>query len=63
MAATITMLGLVVAMALTIVAPLPAEAQPAGNARRVGVLSGGSSGVPAVEAFRHGLHELGWVEG
>ncbi len=46
-------------------APLAAEAQPAGKVPRIGFLSATS---PAdrphlLDAFRHRLRELGWVEG
>ena len=46
-------------------APLPAEAQQAGGVHRMGFLTSGSTtaSVRAVEAFRQGLRELGWVEG
>ena len=46
-------------------APLAAEAQPAGRTPRVGVLYGGSPSVAnrCDEGFRHGLAELGYVEG
>jgi putative ABC transport system substrate-binding protein len=54
-------------MTLTILAaPLAAEAQPAGNMRRIGVLSAASSvspPSPQYEAFRQGLRALGYVEG
>ena len=48
-----------------LVAPLAAEAQPAGKVHRIGVLSTRSStAAPHLdEAFRQGLRELGWVEG
>ena len=50
-----------------LVAPLAAEAQPAGKMPRVGYLSPGSSSDPGrqrrFEAFRQGLRELGYVEG
>ena len=46
-------------------APLSAEAQPAGEVRRVGHLSNSSptSSARFVDEFRQGLRELGWVEG
>jgi putative ABC transport system substrate-binding protein len=47
-------------------APLAAEAQQAGKVYRIGLLSPGSASTwaqPAVQAFRRGLGELGWVEG
>jgi putative ABC transport system substrate-binding protein len=42
-----------------------AEAQPAGKVYRIGFLAPGSAtgNLPAFEAFREGLRELGWVEG
>lgn len=43
--------------------PLDAHAQPTTKVHRLGVLSGTFAGSPAVEAFRQGLHELGYVEG
>jgi putative tryptophan/tyrosine transport system substrate-binding protein len=53
--------------AVLVVAPLAAEAQPAGKVPRVGYLSSGSSSDPArqrrFEAFRQGLLDLGYVEG
>jgi putative tryptophan/tyrosine transport system substrate-binding protein len=49
----------------TLAAPLAVEAQPAGNVYRVGYLSAGSIAATPhnLEAFRQGLHELGWIEG
>ena len=46
-------------------APLAALAQSAGKVYRIGYLSSGSatSNPRVIEAFRQGLHELGWVEG
>ena len=47
-------------------APLAAGAQPAGKVFRIGYLASVgsfSARSPAVEAFRQGLRELGWVEG
>jgi putative ABC transport system substrate-binding protein len=46
-------------------APLSAGAQPAGQDRRVGYLTGGSpaSNRTFFAAFRQGLGELGWGEG
>ena len=44
-------------------APLAAEAQLVAKAPRIGFLSGGSPGNTLVlDAFRQGLHELGWGE-
>lgn len=47
-------------------APLPAEARPAEQVRCIGYLAGGrggGSGQYLLDAFQHGLRELGWVEG
>jgi putative tryptophan/tyrosine transport system substrate-binding protein len=46
-------------------APLAAEGQQAGRVYRIGYFGGGppASAPPFLEAFRHGLQELGWVEG
>jgi putative ABC transport system substrate-binding protein len=46
-------------------APLAAEAQWAGKVYRIGYLGNGSptQSAPALDAFRQGLRELGWVEG
>jgi putative ABC transport system substrate-binding protein len=45
-------------------APLAAEAPPSAKVARIGYLSvGGGAGSPLTEAFRQGLHELGYVEG
>jgi putative tryptophan/tyrosine transport system substrate-binding protein len=51
--------------AVLLAAPLAAEAQQAGKVWRIGLLSSASSsaGVARLEAFRHGLHELGYREG
>jgi putative ABC transport system substrate-binding protein len=38
-------------------------AQPAGKVHRVGLLLSGPATSPSVDAFKQGLHELGWVEG
>src|SRR5713226_6342713 len=46
-----------------LVAPLCADAQPPATVPRIGYLSAGSPASPSVEAFRQGLHALGWVEG
>jgi putative ABC transport system substrate-binding protein len=58
------LIGLVVILALSLIlAPLAAEAQPAGKIARIGILRAGSPPDPYVEAFRQGLRELGYVEG
>ena len=48
-----------------IMAPLVGEGQQPRNAPRIGVLVGGSASSDSarIEAFRRGLHELGYVEG
>ena len=57
------LIGLVVATILTF-APLAAEGQQPGKMYRIGVLTlSMASSTPAVEAFRHGLREHGYVEG
>ena len=50
--------------AALLVAPLAAQAQPAGKVPRIGFLFSGASG-PAreVDAFRQGLRDLGYIEG
>jgi putative tryptophan/tyrosine transport system substrate-binding protein len=40
--------------------PVVASAQPAGTVYRVGRLAGGTE-APTLEAFRHGLRDLGWI--
>jgi hypothetical protein len=60
--------GCIVPLILSLlVAPLTVEAQPTKTVPRVGYLSPGSSADPVrlrrFEAFRHGLRELGYVEG
>ena len=47
----------------TLAAPLAAGAQQAGRIPRIGILRPGSPPDPLVEAFRQGLHELGYAEG
>ncbi len=57
-------LALVVALALSVVvAPLAANAQQPARIPRIGILRSGSPPDPFVEAFKQGLHELGYVEG
>ena len=56
-------IGLIVALALGIlVAPLAADAQPAGKVYRIGYL-GMFPAPPGREAFLQGLRDLGWIEG
>jgi putative ABC transport system substrate-binding protein len=59
------LIGLAFFVALSLLAPLDVQAQPAGKVYRIGYLSAGSiSANPHnLEAFRQGLHELGWIEG
>jgi putative tryptophan/tyrosine transport system substrate-binding protein len=55
---------LIVALALcSLAAALAANAQQAGKIPRIGILRPGSPPDPLVEAFRQGLHELGFAEG
>ena len=59
-------LGLMLTFALgLLVAPLTAEAQQPTNVPRLGLLIPGSASgfAPRIEAFRHGLRDLGYVEG
>jgi putative tryptophan/tyrosine transport system substrate-binding protein len=58
-------IGLIVAFALSLlVTPLAAAVRPPPKVARIGVLTPGSPGPsPSLEAFRRGLHELGYVEG
>ena len=60
--------GLLVTLALSLlVAPLTVDAQPREKVPRVGYLNPGSASDPLrqgrLEAFRHGLRELGYVDG
>lgn len=57
-------IGLIAILALSLLSvPLTAHAPPP-KVTRLGVLSPGSSSPShPLEAFRHGLHELGYVEG
>ena len=50
-------------LALGLMTPLAAHAQPSAQVPRIGVLLFSGPDAPAVEAFRHGLREHGWVEG
>ena len=56
--------GFIVGAAAVLVAPLAAAQQP-NQVPRIGLLSGSSPSSVAsrIEAFRQGLHELGYVEG
>ena len=58
--------GLTLALALGVLAgPLGADAQPPGKVHRIGFLGAASPTAVshALEAFRQGLRDLGWVEG
>jgi putative tryptophan/tyrosine transport system substrate-binding protein len=57
-------LGLLVILGL-LVAPLAAKAQPPTHVHRIGLLipSSFSAAASRIEAFRHGLRDLGYVEG
>jgi putative ABC transport system substrate-binding protein len=61
------LIGLVVLAVSLVLTPPAAEAQQPANVYRVGRLSGGSSDDPlnkkSFDAFRQGLHDLGWIEG
>jgi putative tryptophan/tyrosine transport system substrate-binding protein len=58
-------IGLIAIVALALlVAPLAAEAQQQGKVPRIGILTPASeASTPLWEAFRHGLRDLGYVEG
>jgi putative tryptophan/tyrosine transport system substrate-binding protein len=60
-----TALALPLTLVLSLlVAPLAARAQPAGKMHRIGWLSAGAPHADLeIEAFRQGLHALGYVEG
>jgi putative tryptophan/tyrosine transport system substrate-binding protein len=60
------LIGLAVVITLSLaLAPLVAEAQQAGKVYRIGVLEvvGAESNAENLDAFRHGLRALGYVEG
>jgi len=59
------MIGLAVVLAVSLAAPLAADAQQAGKAPRIGFLSltSRSDRPPLLDAFRQRLRELGWLEG
>jgi putative tryptophan/tyrosine transport system substrate-binding protein len=60
---TILRTVLVAALALTLLAPLTAEAQQAGKVYRIGFLRAGEPPKHWIEEFRQGLREVGYVEG
>ena len=55
-------LAIVTLLLYPLLAPLGADAQPAGKPFRIGVLQPGIS-VPFFDAFKQGMRELGYVEG
>src|SRR5262245_14711792 len=57
-------IGLAVVLAVTVTAPLVAGAQQAAKVARIGYLIPSLGGPPRLrEAFRQGMHDLGYVEG
>jgi putative tryptophan/tyrosine transport system substrate-binding protein len=59
-------LGVILILALGVLGlPLASDAQPPGQVPRIGYLAAdmGSLNAPRLEAFRHGLRDLGYVEG
>jgi ABC-type uncharacterized transport system substrate-binding protein len=63
-AARATTVGVLVALAVTIVVPLAADAQPSPKVPRIGFLAPLSlAGDPRLPAFLQGLRELGYEEG
>jgi putative ABC transport system substrate-binding protein len=60
-----TTIGLILTLALGMLVPPLAAAQPTGKVVRIGYLSGVSSSGPPPQfvALRQGLRELGWLEG
>jgi putative ABC transport system substrate-binding protein len=60
-----TVVGIVTLMLSLLTAPLASQAQPATHVPRLGLLMPGSASGYAsrLEAFRHGLRDLGYVEG
>jgi putative ABC transport system substrate-binding protein len=57
------LISLIIVAASLVLAPLSAEAQSAGNARRIGYLGPPPSSGGLFEAFHQGLRELGYIEG
>ena len=59
-------IGIISTLAIGLLAgPLPVEAQQAGKVYRIGFLGSSSptASAPNIDAFRGGLHELGYIEG
>ena len=59
------LIGLAVILAVSVLSPLAAGAQQPGKVPRIGFLGATSAFIEKsrIEAFRQGLHELGYVEG
>src|SRR5215510_15091643 len=59
-----TTVGLIIALALfPLLMPCAAKAQQLGKVPRIGIFQTSESRAPIWEAFRHGLRDLGYVEG
>src|SRR2546428_7400108 len=59
-----TLGGLMIALALfPLFMPCAAQAQSTGKVPRLGIFQTAESPAPVWEAFRHGLRDLGYVEG
>jgi putative ABC transport system substrate-binding protein len=59
---SVAVLSGILAVAL-LAAPLPSPGQQPGKVYRIGVLSPGDSWFVGIDAFRRGLHDLGYMEG
>src|SRR5919202_6948053 len=57
--------GIVTLILSLLTAPLTAQAQHAAHVPRLGLLMPGSASAfaPRIETFRHGLRDLGYIEG
>ena len=59
-----TLVGLIITLALfSLCMPWAAKAQQMGKVPRIGIFQTSESSAPIWEAFRHGLRDLGYVEG
>src|SRR5712691_7115139 len=59
-----TIVGLSIALALCpLLMPFAAKAQQTGKVPRIGIIQVSEPRIPIWEAFRHGLRDLGYVEG
>jgi putative tryptophan/tyrosine transport system substrate-binding protein len=56
-------MSIVILIVAALAASLAAEAQPAGKVARIGFLRAASPQPADIEAFRHGLRDLGHIEG